>query len=107
MHDCWGKEENKHKHPNNYRPKGYEETSKQGNATVDRCAGGVDLPLEVMVCDQMVDCNVESYEEERPWDLCFDDEDDVDIKSTDVKKVVDCSGELVLANLLFQCQMML
>lgn len=105
LHGCWEKEENKHKHLNNYRSKGGKETIEQGNVTVDECAGGVELLLTFL--DQMVDCHIGLCDEDGPWDLSFDDEDDIGKEPTNIQKVVDCSEEVALVNLSFSRRMML
>ena len=85
QHDCWEKEENKHKRPNNFKPKASIKGSEQGNVTVNENSGSVELLLMCLdlsreTCGNcLVDCDVVlcDNDEEGPWDLCFDNGDEV------------------------------
>ena len=85
LHDCWEKEENKHKRPSNFKTRANSKNSEQGNVTVDKNSGGFELLLTCLDLsreafdDCLVDCNVVlcDNDKERPWDVCFDNGDDV------------------------------
>ena len=64
MHDCWEKEENKHKQPINFRLRTNTRSSEQGNVNVEENSGGIKLLLTCLdlpgkaYSDCLVDCNV-------------------------------------------------
>ena len=103
LQHCWEMEENKHKHPHNFKPRGQnaENGGGKGNVNVDgNVAGEVKLLLScinMMNTDgsgsDMVDYRVRAFElvdcDVGPWDMSFDDDDVVEIENCDWEMLQD------------------
>lgn len=77
MHECWEKEENKHKLPSNNKPKSNSCSGLQSNVTVEDNSGCAELLLTCLdlPCDEFNNCSVYfDVKEDRPLDVYFDDD---------------------------------
>ena len=97
--NCWEKEENKHKRPHNFKPRGQvtENGGEKGNVNVDgNVAGEVELLLscfDTMITDgsgsDVVNCSIKTVElvdcDVGPWDISFDEDDVVKIGNCERK----------------------